>query len=269
MNNDLLINKILGKIKFKIQPNENIRKEYLYRIKKNFYKLIHREKEFINTNTIFKDVEAADLNAINQLSLIDTMSKISIGFLINQISKNLDSNGVYINVGVWKGFSMFAGMLNTECEVYGVDNFSFDYKDGNSFLDNKEEEIKARRYFNKHFNKFGDKDKHFFFDMDYKNFFKAWEKRKKGIDFYYYDGEHSYNNQYDNLIIAKDFFKKEAIILIDDYNEIQVEQATLDFVSKFNTSFRIIKEIKTANKYIHPSFANGIVLIEKLGNLQK
>ena len=25
-----------------------------------------------------------------------------------------------------------------------------------------------------------------------------------------------------------------------------------------------LKEIKTANKYIHPSFANGIVLIEKI-----
>ena len=264
MYNDLLINKILSKIKFKIQPNKNIRKEYLYRIKKNFYKLIHREKEFIYTNTIFRDVEDSDLNVINKLSLIDTMSKISIGFLINQISKSLDGNGVYINIGVWKGFSMFAGMLNTECEVYGVDNFSFDYEDGNSPLNNKKEEIKAREYFNKYFYKFRNKEKHFFFDMHYKNFFKAWEKKKKGIDFYYYDGEHSYKNQYDNLIIAKDFFKKEAIILIDDYNEIYVEQATLDFVSKFNSGFRIIKEIKTANKYIHPSFANGIVLIEKI-----
>ena len=100
--------------------------------------------------------------------------------------------------------------------------------------------------------------------MDYKFFFNTWEQRKKGIDFYYYDGEHSYNNQYDNLVIAKDFLKKDAIILIDDYNEMQVEDATLDFVSKFNSSFRIIKKIKTANKYIHPSFANGIVLIEKV-----
>ena len=41
MNNDLLINNILSKIKFKIQPNQNIREEYVYRIKKNFYKLIH------------------------------------------------------------------------------------------------------------------------------------------------------------------------------------------------------------------------------------
>ena len=103
---------------------------------------------------IFKDIKDSDLNVIKQLSLIDTMSKISIGFLINQISKSLDSNGVYVNIGVWRGFSMFAGMLNTECEVYGVDNFSFDYKDGNSLLNNENEEVNARRYFTKYFNKF-------------------------------------------------------------------------------------------------------------------
>ena len=48
MNNDLLINKILSKIKFKIDPNKNVRKEYVYRVKKKIYKLIHKEKEFIN-----------------------------------------------------------------------------------------------------------------------------------------------------------------------------------------------------------------------------
>ena len=264
MNNDLLINKILSKIKFKIDPSKNVRKEYLYRIKKKICKLIHREKEFINSNTIFENIENSDLNTINKLSLIDTMSKISIGFLVNQICKSLDNKGVYINIGVWRGFSMFAGMLNTKCEVYGVDDFSFDYEDGNSSLNNYEEESKAREYFYKHFNELQNKEKHFFFDMNYMKFFELWEKKKKAIDFYYYDAEHSYKNQYNNLIIAKDFFKKGTIILVDDYNEIDVENATQDFVAKFNSKFKIIKEIKTANKYIHPTYANGIVLIERI-----
>ena len=46
------------------------------------------------------------------------------------------------------------------------------------------------------------KEKHFFYDIDYKNFFKLWEKKNKTINFYYYDAEHSYKNQYENLIIA-------------------------------------------------------------------
>ena len=239
MSNNLLIDQILSKIEFKIQPNRNIRKDYIYRIKKKIHKLIYKEKKFIDSITKFKNIDSVDLDVINKLLLIDTMSKISIGFIINQISKNLDKNGVYVNVGVWRGFSMFAGMLNTKCEVYGIDNFSFDYEDGNHSLNNEKEEIHARKYFFELFNQLRNKEKHFFYDIDYKNFFKLWEKKNTTINFYYYDAEHSYKNQYENLIIANEFFKRGTIILIDDYNEHQVESATLDFISKFNSDFKI------------------------------
>ena len=59
-------------------------------LKKYFYKIINKEKDFINSNTIFNDIEDNDLFMINKLSTIDTMSKISVGFLINQICKNLN-----------------------------------------------------------------------------------------------------------------------------------------------------------------------------------
>ena len=264
MKNSLLLNEILGKIEFKIKPNQNIRKEYIYRIKKNIYKIFNKEKKFINSNTIFKNLKEDEQEVLNKISLIDTMSKISIGFIVNQICKNLKSEDVYLNIGVWRGFTMFAGMINTECDIYGVDNFSFNYNEGNNSLNNIVEEKKAREYFFDNLKKFKDKKKHFFYDMDYKKFFTLWEKRKKAIDFYYYDGEHSYDNQYQNLIIANNFFRRGTIILVDDYNEDNVEKATLDFVSKFDSDFKILKEIKTANKYIHPTYANGIVLIEKI-----
>ena len=191
------------------------------------------------------------------------MSKISIGFIVNQICKNLSPKNVYLNIGVWRGFSMFAGMINTSCEVHGVDNFSFDYEDGNKPFDNREEEKKTRDYFFKNFAYFKKDEKHFFYDIYYKVFFKEWEKKNKLINFYYYDGEHSYENQYENLIIARNFLSKGSIILVDDYNEDAVEGATMDFVSKYNSEFNVIKELKTANKYIHPTYANGIILVEK------
>lgn len=129
MKNSLLLNEILGKIEFKIKPNQNIRREYIYRIKKKIYKIFNKEKKFINSNTIFKNLKQDEQAALNKISLIDTMSKISIGFIVNQICKNLKSEDVYLNIGVWRGFTMFAGMINTECEVYGVDNFSFNYNE--------------------------------------------------------------------------------------------------------------------------------------------
>lgn len=264
MNKSTLINEILKKINFKIHPEKDIRKDYIYRIKKRLYKLTGNEKKFIDSNTKFENISKADLDAIQQLLLVDTMSRVSVGFIINQISKNLKSDGVYINIGVWRGFSMFAGMFNTQCEVYGVDNFSHDYKEGNPKLDNLYESSKARNYFFKYFDKIKNKEKHFFFDMDYKIFFKSWEKKNKLINFYYYDGEHSYKNQYENLIIVKDYLAKDAIILVDDYNMPVVERATLDFIHKFNNSFKIIKELKTGNRFIHPTYGNGLIFIQKI-----
>ena len=36
MSNEILLNKIINKIEFKIQPNQNIRKSYIIELKKNF-----------------------------------------------------------------------------------------------------------------------------------------------------------------------------------------------------------------------------------------
>jgi len=258
MSNSLLVDEILNKIDFKIKPNENIRKSYIYRLKKNLYKIINKEKDFINSNTRFKNVDSDDLAVIKKLCTIDTMSQISIAFLVNQICKSLDRNQIYLNIGVWKGFTMFAGMLNTDCVVHGVDNFAYE----NLKYDNKE--FKAKKYFYDYFNQLKNPDKHFFSEIDYKVFFKEWSKLGEGIDFYYYDGDHSYQNQYDNLIIANEFLTKGSIILIDDYNVNEVVKGTMDFISKYSSNFKIIKELRTANKYIHPTYANGLILIEKI-----
>ena len=49
---------------------------------------------------------------------------------------------------------MFAGMLNTNCEVYGVDNFSFDYEEDNNLLNNQAEKFSTREYFYKNLDQF-------------------------------------------------------------------------------------------------------------------
>ena len=47
-----IIDEIFDDISFKIGPEKNIRKEYLYRIIKRFYKLAGLEKNFIFKNLI-------------------------------------------------------------------------------------------------------------------------------------------------------------------------------------------------------------------------
>ena len=104
---------------------------------------------------------------------------------------------------------------------------------------------------------------HSFYEDDYKIFFKNFEKNNEKIDFYYYDGEHSYKNQYDNLEIVENFLSRGSIIMIDDINFVEVETATKDFINKNISKYEIIKEIKTANNNCHPSFWNGIIIIKR------
>ena len=263
MENLNIINNIEKKYKFKIEPNKNIRKEYFYRIKKKYYKIIGKENKFINSNTIFKNLDKHESNVINILSEIDNMSSIAVGFIINQIAKKLSNNDIYLNIGTYRGFSLLAGMLNTECKVYGIDNFSHDYHSGDKLLkpeDDSNENFKSKKYFLSHFNKHKKENRHKFFEIDFKKFFSNFNEY---INFYYYDADHSYENQLENLLIANQFLKRNSIILVDDYNEEPVKRATLDFISKNSTKFKILKEFETANRFIHPTYANGIILFEK------
>ncbi len=243
------INNIFENIDFKIKPNQDYRKEYIFRAKKLIYKIFNKEKNFIFSNLIIKNKKKSDLILKKELLKIDSMSTFAIGYVINKICQELNDNENYVNIGVWKGFSMIAGMLNTNCNVYGNDNFS-------QFDGPKKEFIRK-------FNSLKNEEKHFFYECDYKDFFKDFEKLKKSISFYYYDGEHTYKNQFENLIIAKEYFKSGTIILVDDVNFQEVESGTKDFISKYPNEYKIIKDIKTANNHCHPSYWNGLFLFQK------
>ncbi len=243
------VNEIFENIDFKVKPEQNYRKQYLFRLKKSFYKIFNKEKNFLFSNLIIKKKENSDEILKEELLKVEGMSTFAIGYIINKICQSLKSDENYVNIGVWQGFSLIAGMINSNCNIYGVDDFS-------EFGGPKEKFIK-------NFNLLKNEKKHFFYDCDYKYFFKSYEKINKSISFYYYDGEHSYKNQYENLIIAKEFFKSGTIILVDDINFKEVESGTKDFIGKYEKDYEILKEIKTSNLHCHPSYWNGLILFRK------
>ena len=241
------IENIFKDISFKITPNTDYRKAYKYRFIKGLFKLFQKDREFDFSNCcINKNVEDYDLK--KTLLKIESMSTYAIGHVINKICKGLNKDQLYLNIGVWKGFSLISGMINTNCEVIGIDNFSQFNGPKKSFLQN----------FNKH-----KKINHYFYEEDYITFFKKFEKQSKFIDFYFYDGEHSYDNQYKNLQIADQFLKSESLVLIDDINFDEVYSGTMDFINNTNSKYKILKEIKTANNHCHPSYWNGIIILKK------
>ena len=242
------IEEIFKNLKFKIKPEDNYRDAHFFRLKKGFYKLLNQERKYTFDNCQI-DQNIENINLKKALLQIESMSTYAIGHVINQICKQLSKNQIYLNIGCWKGFSLIAGMIDTSCKVIGIDNFSQFNGPKNEFYSN--------------FNKYRKKDMHFFYEDDYKIFFKNLKKTNQKIGFYYYDGEHSYKNQYENLEIADNFLTQGSIVLIDDINFSDVKNATKDFINKSKSNYKILKEIKTANNHCHPSFWNGIIILEK------
>ncbi len=187
----------------------------------------------------------------NYFSLIDVkkMATFSTFYLINSICKNIHK-GTYLNIGLWNGFSLFSGMVDTTCEVIGVDNFSeFNGSSSEKLFFKKYDSIK--------------RNNHHFLNMDALEYLK---KCKKKIDFYFYDALHTFEYQYEALKLAMPHLKKGSLIMIDDicwnHSNDPVE-ATKKFLNDYSNDFKLLMEVKTKYNQ-HPTFWNGYIIIEKI-----
>ena len=244
LQNSKLIEDILDNISFRFINNTMNREDSF--IFKAINKMIPKNiRDYVN-------IKITDQNAKkNYLSLIDVkkMATFSTFYLINTICKNIN-NGTYLNIGLWNGFSLFSGMINTNCEVIGVDNFS-EFDGSNS-----------EKLFFKKFNNIK-RNNHHFLNMDALDYLKTCEKK---IDFYFYDALHTFEYQYEALKLAMPHLKRGSLIMIDDicwnYSNDPVE-ATKKFLNDYSQDYKLLMEVKTKYNQ-HPTFWNGYIIIEKI-----
>lgn len=176
------------------------------------------------------------------------MSTMALGGLINLIVANMPEGQRYVNVGVWYGFSLFAGMLGNSNKIcIGVDNFSQLGSPRSSFQDG--------------FMKYGSKY-HGFFDMSFQDYFRQYHEGP--IGFYFYDGDHSYPCQLDGLKMSEPYFADGCLIMVDDTNQEFPRQATLDFMAQSQNQYEIILD-KMTEQPKDEKWWNGIMIIKKLG----
>lgn len=178
---------------------------------------------------------------------VPKMSTFAIGALINQGVRQMARGQVFVNVGVWHGFTLLAGMIdNTGQTCIGIDNFS-------QYGGPKES-------FNERFGAYKS-DNHYFYEMDYADYFST--IHRESIGFYIYDGIHNYEEQLRGLQTAEPYFSDDCIILVDDTNYADVRQSITDFIAGSPNNYRIFTETTFCNS--HPTFWNGITILQKMG----
>ena len=184
---------------------------------------------------------------LREFCFMPKMSTFSIAAMINRAVHQMSPDHVFINVGVWHGFTLLAGMAdNLDKACIGVDNFS-------SYGSPRED---FREKFDYHRSA-----KHQFYEMDYVDYFSNVHKQPIGV--YIYDGDHSYANQLRGLQIAEPYFSDNCIILIDDANYDATRRGTRDFIAGSSNQYEVIFD-ETTYGNSHPTFWNGFLILQRV-----
>jgi len=192
--------------------------------------------------------DAAMRKRLERLLEIPAMSSFTVAALINTIVAGLKDDAAYLNIGVWHGYSLLAGMLgNPDRRVIGVDNFT-------GFGG-------PREAFNQRFHRAASA-RHSFFDMDSQDYFA--EHHQGTVGFYFYDGDHSYEAQLGGLKACEPFLTDDALILVDDTNREAPRQATLEFLTQRKGRYKLIWDVSTGFES-HPTVWNGLMLLRRVG----
>jgi len=173
---------------------------------------------------------------------VPRMSTYATAALIDKAVAAMPPDTSFVNVGLWHGFSFLAGLAgNPDRRCVGIDNFSQFGGPKAEFLA-RFEAVRSPR--------------HEFHEMDYEAYFAA--VHQGPIGFYIYDGEHSYRNQLRGLEAAEPFFAPGCVVLVDDTNDDEPRQATLDFVNRHPGRYRMVFDRRTGVNG-HPTFWNGVM----------
>lgn len=195
------------------------------------------------------------------LQEIPKLSTFAIAALINLIVTQMPAEHCYLNIGTWYGFTLFAGLLgNPDKTCIGVDDFSRNIISTQRLrLPPSNPEPDFRRWFDR-----WRSPRHAFYALEFRKYFRLFHAQQP-IGLYFYDADHAYHAQYASLVLADPWLAPGAWILVDDINEVQPYAATHDFLRDYGSRYQLRFEQKTRCNG-HPSFWNGLILLQKSGH---
>lgn len=184
------------------------------------------------------------------LEQIKGMTTANVMQLLNWAVNCLEEDEIYCEIGSFQGSTLVGALLNhPNTMAYAVDNFSeFDPSGANL-------EILMNNLL-----KFNLEEQVILCNQDFEEFFfdlKQLQSYPK-IGVYFYDGAHDYRSQLLGLLLVKPFLADRALIIVDDTNWLDVQQANLDFTGT-HPECKLLLDLPTPNNG-HHTFWNGIQL---------
>lgn len=145
---------------------------------------------------------------------VDGIATENIGFLLNYAVSLMEPGECYMEVGTWKGRTLrYAMEGNMGKEFFACDNFS-------QFIERRKlHNLFSRREPKKTLNKvLREASRQYKITVLEGDFREILSKFQKTIGVYFYDGGHTFRDQYDGLEFAFPHMAPESLIIVDDTN---------------------------------------------------
>ena len=180
---------------------------------------------------------------------VEFLTGTNVMQILNLAVKCLDAEEVYCEIGVGRGASFIAALLNNpEVSAYGIDNFS-------AFPQAEE----SLAIIAQNLNEFGVQDQVVLIQENFSEFFAQLKLigNEERIGVYYYDAQEDYRSVLTSLLLVKYFLADRALIVIPNANLSQVQQAISDFIVSHDEA-KILFDSSSLGKNI---FDNGISIL--------
>jgi protein O-GlcNAc transferase len=199
--------------------------------------------EFADARRLARSTHPTDRSLSHILGEIPGMATENKLRLLNCAVASLDAGEVYVEVGCYKGASLVgAATSNPNVRIFACDNFS--QFDGAADA--------LRRTLDAH----TAPGQVTFHDMEFRDFLAAAPWRPARIGAYFYDGGHSFADQYDGVALAIEHLADDAVVIIDDTNKRAARSAN-NLIARALSNFKLILDLRTPRNH-SPTWWNGI-----------
>ncbi|HVN30221.1 MAG TPA: class I SAM-dependent methyltransferase [Candidatus Binataceae bacterium] len=164
--------------------------------------------------------------------------------LLNLAVAQLAPDEVYVEVGCYRGASIVgAARGNAAAKIFACDNFSQ--------FEGTEEVLRGNiaRYA---------PGQVVFFNLAAREFLRRAPWRPARIGAYFFDGGHSFADQFEGLADALPSFADDALVIIDDTNKREARAADALF-ARMVPGFELVLDLRTPRNH-HPTWWNGVQL---------
>lgn len=187
--------------------------------------LNHMEGSLQKSNNLQSKINQDILN-------LDGMSSAKVRHLLNNLCNSSEFQVNYLEIGTYLGSTISSAIFSNK-NLFAIANDNFSEFDGS----------RARKEVRANIEKFKPNDNIFFVEKPFQEL-NSNDLQNKKFNIYFFDGNHSYQSQYEALTRMKSSLDKYFILLVDDWEDSTGGPKHGTYDGLRNSNMEIIKQIE-------------------------